>query len=306
MSRLDRLLKQGDKAAERMTEAQIRELTRNYQMALKEVRSKVAEGFEKYGSEYAQWQKYNRLANLEKDIGEEVRKLTGKNATNLKTGIARQFEDQYYRTAFALEKSVEAKLGFGVLSSDVIESAIENPLDRIGFLERNRENSQRLRRQLRERLTQGLIQGKAYQDVARELKERMDMGANESIRIARTENHRAQQMGRDRSFQKAENEGVEMDYIWTASLDDRTREDHQEMDDVRADEEGIFTLPDGTTARAPGMTGEPHHDINCRCSKRAEIKGYGPKVRRARNADGAGEIQSYRNYNEWKKGRIES
>jgi len=304
MSRLNRLLQQGENAADRLTRSQERELVRNYQIALKEVRSKIATAYEKYGDNYTSWTKYNRLATLEKDIGKEIGKLTGKNAVNLKKGIATQFENQYYRTAYALEKTVTARLGFGQLSSNVIEAAIQNPLDRVGFLARNRDNQARLTRQLREQLTQGLIRGEGFSKTARRIKERMDVGATNTLRIAQTENHRAQTQGRLRSFDQAEEYGVIAQRIWTSTLDDATREDHQDMDGQVANEEGYFML-DGDEVEGPGLTGIAEQDINCRCTVRMEIKDYEPKVRRAREVEGKrGEIQSYKTYNQWKKGRI--
>ena len=305
MSQLNRLLQQGDRAADRLTKAQERELIRNYQLALKEVRTKIATAYEKYGDNYTNWTKYNRLATLEKDIGKEIGKLTGKNAVNLKTGIAKQFEDQYYRTAFALEKEVGARLGFGQLNPKTIEAAVQNPLDRVGFLQRNRDNQQRLARQMREQLTQGLIQGESYQKTARRIKERMDVGATNTLRIAQTENHRVQTVGRLRSFDQAEEYGVQAKRVWVSTLDDATRETHQDMDGQVADEDGMFDV-DGIEAEGPGLTGDPAEDINCRCTIRMEIEGYEPKVRRAREVEGErGEIQSYKTYNEWKKGRID-
>ena len=299
-------LKQAERASDRLTSRQEKDLIRNYQLSLKEIRGKIAKGFEKHGPNYSEWAKYNRLSNLEKDIGKEIGKLTGKNAVNLKTGIARQFEDQYYRTAYAMESTAQAKLGFGKLDPKVIEAAIANPLDRVGFLKRNRDNQQRLARQLREQLTQGLIKGEGYRETARRIKKRMEVGATNVLRIAATENHRAQTQGRKKSFQQAKSYGVEMDEIWTSTLDDVTREDHQDMDGKVANEEGLFDL-DGDLVEGPGLTGIAEQDINCRCAIRAEIKGYKPKARRAKEVEGEkGEIINYTTYNEWKKNRIDT
>jgi len=298
---LQNRLRQGDNAAERLTKQTEKQLITNYQGALKELRNKLSKLAEKGVLNNADMQKYNRLSNLEKEIGEEISKLTGKNASNLRKGIGDVYEEQYYRTAFAIESEAQARLGFGQLDRDAINKIIENPMDNIGFLERNRENSQRLRRQLREQLSRGLIQGEGYQKIARRLKERMDVGASEAVRIARTECHRAQTQGRLDSIGRAEKAGVQAVRVWVATLDDRTRDTHADLDGQRADEDGYFDI-NGIQAEGPGLTGAAEEDINCRCTVRLEIEGYEPEVRRSREE---GTIP-HQTYNEYYNERIAS
>ena len=294
----------GERAYDRLEKSVSRQLIRNYQAALKEIRSDIALVYEKYGGEYAEMVKYNRLANLEKDISEEIRKLTGKNAVTLKNGTAGAFEDSFYRVGFTLETEVQAKLRFGMLNPKTIEAAVRNPLDRVGFLQRNRDNQARLTRQLNDQLTQGLIRGESYQNVAKRIKERMDVGATNTLRIAQTEMHRCHVEGRLAGFQQADRAGVELDYIWTATVDNRTRDMHQDMDGRKADAvidgRPMFALPDGLTVEGPGLTGIPEHDINCRCTVRSEITGYSPELRRVR---GAG-VVPYQSYHQWHEARI--
>jgi len=50
------------------------------------------------------------------------------------------------------------------------------------------------------------------------------------------------------------------------------------------------------SAEGPGMWGDASMDINCRCTVRAEVKGFPPKLRRY-----DGEVKEYVTYEEWKK-----
>jgi len=300
-------LGQAEKVLDRGASAVERRLIRNYQLSLKEVRAKISTiAYEKYGGDYNQLTKYNRLANLEKSIAKEIGKLTGKNAATLKAGLANQYAESFYRAGFSLETECAAKLGFGQLNPNVIKRAVENPLDRVGFLRRNRDNQARLTRQLQEKLTQGLIQGKSYQDVARDIKERMDVGATNVQRIAQTEMHRVQQEGRVDALEQAHEKGVQMVKVWVSTLDDRTRDSHQSLDGQKVGMEEEFEIR-GNKAKQPGGFGVPEEDINCRCTVRAEIEGYGPEVRRARESEEKhGEIGSYKTYDQWRKGRIDN
>ena len=290
-----------------MTKAQERELIKAYSQALKAIRADIAMAFEKYDGNYTEMTKYNRLRNLEGEIGEQIRILTGKSATNLKRGAMQSFAETYYRTGFVLETEAAAKLGFGMLNPNVIEKAIINPFDRygtrrkdsLGFLVRNSDNSKKLFQQLRQELTQSLIQGKSYQDTARIIKKRMETGTANVLRIARTENHRCQVLGAMDAYDRAEAAGVDLVRVWSATLDEATREEHGELDGQKENENGFFEL-DGDEVEGPGLTGDPKHDINCRCRVLTEIEGYSPKLRRVR---GEG-VVPHKTYNEWKNARI--
>ena len=291
--------KKTDTAIARLIASGEREVVREYAVALKSIRRQLAGAFDKYGDvTYAELAKYNRLANLEKDIFTEINKLTGKNAVKLKAAMGDTYAQSYYRTAFNVEKEVQAHLRFGQLNPNTIKRAVENPLDRVGFLQRNRANQELLKRQLSSELTQGLIKGESYPQISRRIKGRMDVGATNVQRIVQTECHRVQTQGRLDSLEHAHNEGVEMGYRWVATLDTATRDLHADMDGREADVvdgRPEFELPDGGTAEGPGMTGIAEHDINCRCTVIGYVKDYEPKVRRARE-EGTIPYQSYHEY----------
>ncbi len=296
---LDRNLTQADKVLDRSAKAVEKRLLDNYRASLKEVQSQIAKvAYEKHDGSFTALNKYKRLEGLEKSITKEVGKLTGQSASTLKAGLGRQYEESFYRTAFAVESEAQAKLGFSQLSENVIKRSVENPLDRVGFLKRNRNNGATLARQLQERLTQGLIQGKSYQQVARDIKERMDVGATNVQRIAQTEMHRVQMEGRLDALEHAADKGVIMKKQWVSTLDDRTRDSHQSLDGQKVAIDEQFEIR-GSKADAPGGFGVPEEDINCRCTMISVIEGYEPEVRRARE-DGVIPYTNYPDYAEAK------
>lgn len=305
----DKKFSQADKAIARQTKKVEKELLKAYSESLKEIRILLAMSYEKYGSHgelsYSDMAKYNRLVTLEKHIIEEIKKLTGKNARTLKSGIAGAFEESFYRTAFTLETTVEARLGFGLLNERAIASAVNNPLSRITWQERHRDNQTALIKQLRQEITQGLIQGKSYQQIARSVKDRMEIGASKTQRIINTEAHRAMAEGRQKSLEHAQNKGVNMKKRWVSTLDGRTRDRHQGVDGQEVGIDEPFDV-DGESLMYPGdLAGSAENVINCRCTHIAIIKGYEPEVRRAREIEGKrGEIISYTTYDKWKADRI--
>ena len=308
---LSRGFAQTDRIADRLTETIIRRrLLPAYRDSLNTIRGDLALFFEKYAADgtldMADAAKYNRLANLEKNIAEEMARLGGKQIRATSTAIKEVYQESYYRIAFQLEKEVQVKMGFGQLPAKQVEASLLNPMDRIGWKGRTREQIRVATRQIREEITQGIIQGRGYPDVAKDIAERMNMAAGRAERIVRTEAHRAREEGKLASLEQAEKRGVEMEKVWTSTLDGNTRDTHQDLDGQTVpmfDDDGnpgLFKSPAGNTAEYPGGFGVAEEDINCRCAVRGQIKGYSPEVRRAR---GEGTIP-YTTYNEWKKSRI--
>lgn len=295
--------KQADAALEKLLKAREKELRKAYSLALKEVRNDIALAYERYGGSYAEMQKYKRLPNLEKNIQEEIRKLSSKSAITIKKGVAEAYSESFYRAAWTFETEVQARVGFGTLNPKVIEAAIYNPLDPLKWNDRLREHTRLLNRRVREEITQGLIRGKPYQEMARAIRDPFEKSAFRATRIIQTEAHRCQVQGRIDAFDDARDVGVEFDQQWDSTLDTKTRDSHQEMDGQIAeviDGEYMFTLPDGTKTSGPGLSGLAEEDINCRCGVIAIIRDFEPGKRWARDTEtGKGEIVSNMNYNEW-------
>lgn len=288
--------RQNKRALDRLEKQFDNEILRNYQIALKEIRAKIALADEKHGLEWTEMQRYNRLAKLEEEIGEEIRKLTGKNAQTLAKGQRRVYEESYYRTAYFLSNAVNTDLQYLSLNQDVVKKAIENPLDRVGFLQRNRDNHHQLTRQLKEQLTQGLIQGESYRSTAKRIKERMDVGASKALTISRTENGRVRSQAKLDSMEEGSARGIELKKQWLSTVDGDTRESHQDLDGTVVELKGEFEGEDGS-GQAPRMMGSASEDINCRCEVLEIVDNFTPNTRRVR---GVGTTE-YKTYNEYKQ-----
>jgi len=305
---LDREFARMDTVAERLTEQKIRQdLIPAYRDSLKEVRSKISVLYEKYATDgklsMAEVSKYNRLANLEKDIAKELKGLGNKQRAATKKVIKDVYEESYYRTAFAVERDAQAKLRFGQLPAKQVEAAVAGP---IVWQDSVQDHLNQIHRQVKRDITAGIVQGKSYPDVAKDISDRLGTGAKRAEKIARTECHRARETGKKESLEHAHDQGVMAKKVWVSSLDDRTRESHQELDGQSVpvkDEDGnpgLFVSPvTGAEAPAPGQFGEAKEDINCRCAIKGEIEGYESEVRRSRE-DGMIPQTTYPEYAEEK------
>ena len=158
---------------------------------------------------------------------------------------------------------------------------------------------------VKELIYDGIVQGQSYSDVAKGIKERFDITASKAETIARTESHRAREMGSMAATIEAAEMGINMMRRWLATLDGRTRDTHGAMDGQEIEvyddngEFAFFESPEGGSALYPGGFGIAGEDINCRCSTIDIVKGYEPTTRRARDEFGKGEVIPYTNFTEY-------
>lgn len=307
---LENNFKQAEKAAEEQQQQAEQETIQAYREYLKEVRAEVGFNYEKFAVAgaltWAIMMKGNRLTKLEKAIASEASKLYTKTKNVTEKAIKDVFSECYYRAGWTMETGAGVSLGFDILNPDVVEAAILNPYDRITWPERMKANTEVMVRQIREEITRGIIQGKAYDQTARAITERINVGASKAIRIVQTETGRAQSQGTQAAFEKASKEGLVFKKVWVSTLDGRTRDKHRMLDGQKVDPDEPFKYG-GMEAMYPRGWGVPEMDINCRCTHRAEIEGMEPQQRRARNpATGKNEVIPNMTYEEWYESRVKT
>ena len=294
------------KENEKLTAKEERGLLLAYKKSLKRARGDIAEIYAKYevGGKltYAEMTKYNRLSSMFDGLKAEIYALSGETSKGVTRLAGSVYQDSYYTGAYAIEKSAQAKIGYYKLNTAEVKAAVQNPLSGVALSERLAKNRAELLFKTKAQLTQGLIRGEPYAETAKRLTKVYNGDAKKALRIIRTESHRCEAMGVSKSIDDAEDKGVEFERIWQTSLDSETRDDHVAMDGRAADKDGLFTLPDGSRCEAPGLTGEPSQDINCRCTVYGQIKGFAPGMRRIR---GAGVIPE-ESVTEWKTNRLMS
>ena len=123
-------------------------------------------------------------------------------------------------------------------------------------------------------ITQGILQGEAIDKIAQRLAATVtDMSHTSAIRNARTMTTSAQNGGRIDSYKRAEGMGIKMLQVWMATLDDRTRHEHRQLDGQKRKVGEPFEV-DGEKIFFPGdPAAEPYLSYNCRCTLIGEVKG---------------------------------
>lgn len=317
---LQKILNRGDSKLDNMLISYERELLKNYEEVLKEIKSEIAAGFEKYGEKRNEWIKYNRLTNIENQIAEQISTLTNRNIETTSNGIMSMFRESYYRTGFALESTIKTSLGFGLLDTKTVSASLVNDFDRVGWVKKMELDSDLYNNILKNELSQGLTRGSGYVKIAKAINDKtfgpnpakkIKGAAYKTLRTVRTEGHRAQSASRVLAFgdskAAADRLGIEFKRTWLSTLDSNTRDDHWAMQGKSPGEDGKYTFPDGIKTDGPGLSGVLEQDVNCRCTETAKIGGSGLTKIRDNQEKGLfdydpEELRKYKNYDDWKKG----
>ena len=284
----------GQRFVDKLTPQLEKQIAKEYAGALKEIRAVMAEFYAKYPMTYQEMSKYKRMEKLQGELKVIVNNLNRRLERDVGNGLEDIYTHSHNILGYALENNYS--FDYAMPPQRAIVEAINNPIMGQTVTNALRDNRDYMARQINQTITRGLIRGDSYRDMARELRGTMESNLNRNaLRIVRTEAHKVQSIAQQDSYDYAESLGIKGKKVWVASLDSRTRDDHAMMDGVEADEDGIFTFPDGVTTEGPSLSGEPHQDINCRCTTIFIIDEM-PELRREK-----GGIREYRTYQEWAK-----
>src|SRR5699024_3033234 len=293
-----------DKILDRMVRKSEDEVIKVYANRYKEIIKEIDKLYRKYESNgvltMAEMSKYNRLDKSLDNITGELLKAQDSSYRLAQKTMEQQFIENYFRSAYLYEFESQRKLGFGQISKETIQAAIENPIDKLTLPAIKSRNRKIIVDKIRNEISQGLIRGSSYQQMTRIIRNLVDFDANKARTVVATEAHRAQVIGRDMSARQA-SKYVNIRKKWSSALDDRTRDAHQELDGVTIDLDDDFYSDAGGVGKMPGQMNNASDDINCRCSVLYVVDDNEPEVRR----DGQGNVIPYMSYKEWYKNRIE-
>lgn len=307
-ARLRRLYLASESALDKADTQVERELVEAYRRTLRELRKEYAERLARFGKDgklpQAEMMKFNRLASLEQDLQKHLKELGVQTKRVITNGIAQDYREKFYHEAFIAENAAGIRAGFGVVDSDAVQAAIVNPLDRIKWPERHSQNLAVLNARVQQGVTTGMLQGWGFQKVAREFRDSIDRNQFEAMRIFRTEGQRAKSAARtlvqDGVMEKGDKLGLELEKVWDATRDSRTRPDHRALHRQPANDDGEWTFPDGTVTKGPGLSGVAKQDIQCRCTTFVQISEDIPPKERERIEN---EFNDDIVYEEWAKAK---
>ena len=270
-----------------------RRLAKEYKQAEKELKKLTNDYFQKFAQqdsakralvdsgkltkkEYVEWRTNKMLHGntLKQKIAVMSDSLASadKQAANIVNGeLAGVYASNYNFASHQITKKVRGKASFTLHDRKSVERlAKDNPrlLPKV--------NPDKIKgkkwsvRKINHAITQGILQGEPIPDIAKRLEKVVGMGWNNAVRNARTAMTGAQNAGRMESFEDAKEIGIKIKKQWVATLDERTRESHVEIDGEIVETDEPFS--NGLMYPADPNGEDPAEIYNCRCTMVAVIE----------------------------------
>lgn len=135
-------------------------------------------------------------------------------------------------------------------------------------------------RKITSAMMQGLMQGDRIETIAGRLASVTDMSASAAIRNARTYTTSAENGGRQDRYEEVEAMGVKIQKEWLATMDNRTRHAHRQLDGQRRNVDEPFEV-DGEKIMYPAdPTAAGYLIYNCRCTMISKVIHFEEKTKK--------------------------
>ena len=244
--------------------------------------------------------------------------------------IPRVFAENANRAAFGVDEMLKADTGFTLVNEDAVRHVMEAGVFDSQLIRevvpdapelgpaaiqslRKREvdypKDMRWNRQkFTSAITQGILQGESIPNIVKRTESIYGKNLNAAIRAARTATTNAENAGRMSSFERAQKLGIDMEIVWEATPDGRTREAHRELDGQRVKVGEYFENSLGPIRWPGDPAASPANTYCCRCRADGRVVGFDGK--RGDWADEVGErwsrLPDGTTYEQWKAGRAVS
>lgn len=201
----------------------------------------------------------------------------------------------YNMGLYEIEKGIKATTSFQLYNKRSVERLlVSNPalLPEVGV---SRWGTKRLRNAV----TQSILQGESIDQLSKRLTRVVGMEGASAVRNARTIMNSAQNGGRQKVAEDAQEMGINLKKVWLATLDERTRDSHAEMDGVEVDVDEPFDVNGSDLMFPADPNGDPSEVYNCRCTMIYNVDGDISSV----NPDDIDRHGSIGSYDKWKSRR---
>lgn len=280
-----------------------RDIKQAYADGLKDIESKIKDYIASNENiTFAQQLDMLRLESLMQQINNRVDTTYKSIYSNMYDSEVKEFSEQYLGIFYEIEETAKIRMNFHMLNDAYINRAIQASPDGIRLSDRlYQKYKPQLQQDIKQSIVKHFVNGGGYVDISKDIRKSFDMSASHSLLIARTEGGRIRSIARQEGQQEAKNMGVNLEKRWVATLDDRTRTDHQILDGQTVPINHTFKLYD-LKAMQPRTFGVASEDINCRCDTITVVEGIEPTLRIDNITK---EFIPYKNYKDWADDRMQ-
>jgi hypothetical protein len=260
-----------------------------------------------------------RQEKFAKDLNKTLRPEYLKRDNFLKNVYAEEYRTSYFYAKYAVEnKGISQGYKFKLprYTKKQFTDALDYPLSKLMNTAKMKTGRSVDIEQLFNTIVSGVQQGKSLPNINKDLDINLGYRNTDGKWVADPTLRKGQQyktqrilrteIGRIRSDAQTDQwinqqDIVESNLTWVATLDDRVRRQSVEMDGDKANKEGLFTYPNGVVARQR-QSGVARYDINDRCTTINVDPEYPPESRIQRDPEtGKNSIQPYTKADDWAK-----
>lgn len=247
--------------------AVLKALESNYEDALEEIESKIANLM---GRADADMQHVIYQVEYQKALKKQIEGILLQLQTNefetVSEYLTKCYEEGFLGTMYALQ-SQGVPLVFPINQEEIV-AAIQHETNLTSDLY-NAFNTKDLQKKIAREISRGFATGATFKEVARNVHAVTNIGKNNAMRIARTEGHRITETAAHNAQVKAVDRGADVVKMWDAALDSKTRPSHVRVDgeirEVKQKYSNGLMFPGDPSGSAAEV-------INCRCRSRTDAR----------------------------------
>lgn len=253
--------------------------------------------------DYLEWRNRQMLLGhksdeLIKDLAHDMTHTNEIASAMINSNSYQAFADNHNYGAYEVCQGTGESLRFDIYDTKTVEKLTKEnpkllPKSKVDIPKDMRWNEQHIR----SALTQGILQGDSIDKISRRLETVAGMSSSAAVRNARTMTTAAESAGRMAAYEEAEEMGIEMEKVWIATLDDRTRDAHIELDGVAVPIDQPFENSIGKIMFPADPDADPENVYNCRCTMITQVKNRPKDLSKRVMADSLGNWS----YDTWKK-----
>lgn len=271
------------------------------------------------------------FSDMVEGLAESAHRANERAADMVNDHLPRVYAENANRAAFAVDRAIRADTGFTLVNEDAVRHVMEAGVFDTQLIRevvpdapelgpaaiqslRRREvdypKDMRWNRQkFTSAITQGILQGESIPNIVKRTESIYGRNRDAAIRAARTATTNAENAGRMSSFERAQRLGIDMEIVWEATLDARTRDSHRMLDGQRITLGDHFKSANGPIRWPGDPQADPAETWNCRCRADGRVVGFdGKRGKWADKAEGErwSRLPKGTTYEQWKAGKAVS
>lgn len=212
-----------------------------------------------------------RYENIIKQLSEEIKNANITASKMINGELINVYSVNYNYAAYLVENTSGYNCSFNIYNNNAIKKLLADNINPFTMISLDAaKDKDIIYRLLKRQFAVAIINGETIEDIAKRIKATTEKSLNDSIRIARTETGRVENLGRQEAFEQGAKLGLKLKKKWISTIDSRTRDRHLKMmnETVGLDEKFSNGLE-----YPCGIGGSASEVCNCRCTMITEFEG---------------------------------